>query len=434
MSTSVRRLFWVLCILLTSASLVAAQVSIEAGGTLDTWSKAERVVLQSLHIDSIRPQPSDPSNAYEHVPAAVELGKRIFFDARFSANQKLSCASCHNPQQQFQDGLPLAKGFDVGLRRTMPIAGSGHNVWQFWDGRKDSLWSQALGPLEDAREHGGNRLTYAKVIYQNYRKEYEALFSALPPMNDLPEKASPVGSTEERSAWEKMSSAQRQDVSRVFANMGKAIAAYEKTLNHGPSRLDSYVAATLKSEPGAAQILSPSEKRGLRLFMGKAECITCHGGPLLTDQHFHNTGIAPLNPKNPDLGRAAAIVKVLQDEFNCLGQFSDANKGQCQELEFLATDDPHMLGAFKTPTLRNVALRPPYMHAGQIDTLDEVIRHYAKAPRAAVGQNERKPMNLSEQEVADLVSFLRTLSGPIREAEKDLDVSAHESGIKISQQ
>jgi cytochrome c peroxidase len=133
----------------------------------------------------------------------------------------------------------------------------------------------------------------------------------------------------------------------------------------------------------------------------------------MTDQHFHNTGVAPRDPQRPDLGRSAAISKVLADEFNCLGKFSDAKPGQCQELQFIADHDPKMAGAFKTPSLRNVALRPPYMHAGQVATLDDVVRHYARAPKAAVGQTERKPVPFTEQEIADLVSFLGTLSGPI---------------------
>ena len=86
----------------------------------------------------------------------------------------MSCASCHAPDRQFQDGLPVAQGVGTGTRRAMPIAGTAHNAWMFWDGRKDSLWSQALGPLEDAVEHGGNRTRYAGLIQTHYRAEYEA--------------------------------------------------------------------------------------------------------------------------------------------------------------------------------------------------------------------------------------------------------------------
>jgi cytochrome c peroxidase len=380
------------------------------------WSAAELAVLRSLQLEQLPPPAVDPSNRYERLPAAVALGKRLFFDVRFSANQQVSCASCHAPQQQFQDGRPVGQGVGTGLRRTMPVMDSGRSAWLFWDGRKDSLWSQALGPLEDANEHGGNRLAYARVLRQHYRADYEAVFQPLPALDGLPDNASPNGTRAERAAWERLGAERQQQVSRVFANMGKAIAAYEKTLHVGPARLDAYIAATLRHDAGAEQLLSASEKRGLRLFMGKAACVSCHGGPLLTDQHFHNTGVAPRDAARPDHGRAAAIAAVRRDPFNCLGPYSDAPVGGCAELEFIADDDPHMAGAFKTPSLRNVAQRAPYMHAGQIGTLSEVVRHYAVAPRAAVGHNERRPLALSEQEVADLVALLGTLSGPVLEA------------------
>ncbi len=403
------------CVLLAVAYGVYAGEPAGSATAPDTWSSAERTVLHTLHIDQLAPAPSDPSNRYEASPAAAALGKRLFFDPRFSANQKISCASCHAPQQQFQDNRPLGQGVGTGSRRTMPVVESGRSAWLFWDGRKDSLWAQALGPMEDANEHGGNRLDYVRTMSRHYHGEYEALFQPMPSLADLPEHASPNGSAPERAAWGKLTAAQQQDISRVFANMGKAIAAYEKSLHYGPSRMDHYVAGTLRGDPAAAQILDASEKRGLRLFIGKGSCVTCHGGALLSDQHFHNTGVAPRDRAHPDLGRAAAIAAVTRDPFNCLGPFSDAGPHGCSELEFIAADDPHMVGAFKTPSLRNVALRAPYMHAGQLATLNDVVRHYAAAPRAAAGQNERKPVQLSEQEITDLVAFLGTLSGPIKQ-------------------
>jgi cytochrome c peroxidase len=211
----------------------------------------------------------------------------------------------------------------------------------------------------------------------------------------------------------------RREVSRVFANMGKAIAAYQKTLRHGESRLDRYVEAVVKRDAAAAQILNASEQNGLRIFIGKGRCITCHNGSLLTDQGFHNTGIAPRVAGRPDPGRRAGIAKVRDDEFNCLGRFSDARPEQCEELRFLATDDHDKEAAFKTPSLRNVALRAPYMHAGQLASLGDVVRHYSKAPPAAAGRSELQPFKLSEEEVQDLVAFLGTLSGTVLEKQQE---------------
>jgi cytochrome c peroxidase len=343
-----------------------------------------------------------------------------------SRDGTVSCASCHQAQHQFQDGKPLAQGLGVGTRRTMPIAGAGYGPWLFWDGRKDSLWSQALGPLEDAAEHGGNRTRHARVLLEHYRHEYEALFGPAPELAGLPPDAGPLGDARERQAWEGMTARQQAAVNRVFANLGKAIAAYERTLRPGESRLDRYVRATLQGDAAGQRVLDAQEVQGLRLFVGKARCATCHNGPLLSDQAFHNTGVPPLDPRRPDRGRAAAVARVQADEFNCLGPYSDAQPGQCGELRFIVADDGALEGAIKTPSLRNVALRPPYMHAGQMASLEEAVAHYAQAPAAAVGRSElipvsggpgrQEPVRLSPQDVADLVRFLGALSEPMADA------------------
>lgn len=408
-------------------SLVAA-LSVLTGFTwADTWTAEDRAVLASLSLAKLPPPPRDPSNAVDTVPAAAALGKQLFAEVRFSRNQAVSCASCHAPGRQFQDGLPVGQGVGTGSRRTMPIAGAAHSPWLFWDGRKDSLWSQALGPLEDAVEHGSNRTRIAKVLDTHYRAEYQALFGPMPDLAGLPEDAGPQGNAAERAAWQTMAPNRREDVNRVFANLGKAIAAYERTLIPGESRFDRYVRAVIARDTDGQRAMSSQEINGLRLFLGKGQCATCHNGPLLTDQHFHNTGVPPRDAAQPDRGRAAATAKVQRDDFNCLGKYSDAAPDACQELRFMATDDPAMEGAFKTPSLRNVALRAPYMHAGQFASLEEVVAHYAKSPPAAVGHSElahegrghaeRKPIRLSEPEVRDVAAFLRTLSGPLSSTE-----------------
>jgi cytochrome c peroxidase len=212
-------------------------------------------------------------------------------------------------------------------------------------------------------------------------------------------------------------------VNRVFANLGKVIAAYERTITLGESRFDRYVGAVVAGDASEQQALSSQEVNGLRLFLGKGQCVTCHNGPLLTDQHFHNTGVPPRDPARPDNGRAAATLKAQRDEFNCLGPFSDAAPDACQELRFMVAEDPALEGAFKTPSLRNVALRAPYMHAGQFASLEEVIAHYVRSPSAAVGHSElahegkghaeRKPIRLSESEVRDVAAFLQTDLAPV---------------------
>lgn len=394
-------------------ALIAGVALASSPKWIDGWNADEVAVLSSLQLNQLPAVPKDPSNAYESLPAAVNLGQRIFFDRRFSGNQAVACATCHDPKKQFQDGRPLGQGVGTGARRTMPVVAAGYSPFLFWDGRKDSLWSQALGPLEDPVEHGGNRLTYAHLLKTHYRGDYEAIFGTMPDLTRLPKGASPIGTTAEIAAWSTMNEAARHDVSRVFANMGKALAAYQKTLQYGESRLDRYVGSVVNGDETALRILSSQEKNGLRIFIGKGQCITCHNGPLLTDQHFHNTGIAPRNLGKPDFGRNAALAKVREDEFNCLGRYSDAKPELCEELRFLAIDDHTLDAAFKPPSLRNVALRPPYMHAGQIASLTEVVHHYRNAPKSLAGHTELKPIKLSDKEVRDLVEFLGTLSGPI---------------------
>ncbi|MTW10837.1 cytochrome-c peroxidase [Pseudoduganella eburnea] len=377
------------------------------------WSKEELAILSTLRLSQLPAAEADPSNRVEAMPQAISLGKQLFFDTRLSANGKVSCASCHDPKQQFQDGRQVGQGVGTGIRRTMPVAGAVRSPFLFWDGRKDSLWSQAIGPLEDAAEHGGNRLAYARAMQRHYRIEYEAVFGALPDMSQLASDASPLGTPSQQAAWQAMDKDKQEQVSRVLANIGKAIAAYEKNVHFGQSRLDRYIEGILANDGKAEQLLTASEKNGLRIFIGAGRCVTCHNGPLLTDQHFHNTGIAPHGPMPQALGRRTGVAKLLADEFNCLGRFSDAAPEQCGELRFLATEGATLDGAYKTPSLRNVASRAPYMHAGQLATLDEVIAHYRAAAAAKIGKSELEKLALGAQDVKDLAAFLGTLSGPI---------------------
>ncbi len=381
----------------------------------DGWNADERALLGTLALPAQRPAMPDPSNRVAAVPAAAALGKRLFFDPRLSRDGKIACASCHLPQHQFQDGRPLAIGLGIGKRRTMPVADLTGGPWFFWDGRKDSLWSQALGPLEDGNEHGGNRLDLVRVLARHYRTDYEALFGALPALPSTARGASPIGTPDERAAWQALDAASQAAVSRAFSNLGKAIAAYESTLHLAPSRVDTYIDGVRTGDQRQLMALSPAEKAGLRVFIGRGQCITCHTGPLLTDRQFHNIGVPPRQPASPDPGRADGVHKVLADEFNCRGPYSDQPPSRCDELEFIAADDPQSSGAFKTPGLRNVAERPPYMHAGQFATLEAVMRHYAEPPAAALGHSELKPVALTPLEQQQLVALMQALASPLAE-------------------
>ena len=397
---------------LCAAGLITAFAMSTAGEW--TPSSDELTMLRSLWIGSLKPLPPDPSNRYADDPRAAAFGQALFYDTRFSANGQVACATCHRPELMFQDGLPLAHGVGTTGRRAMTLVGTAYSPWFFWDGRKDSQWAQALGPMESAVEHGGNRTLYAHLIAQNYRTEYEALFGPLPDLSHLPANAGPVADPVAHAAWDSMPTTDQQSISRVYANIGKAIAAYERLLRPGSSRFDAYVETLLNHEQAKAQTLFTAEETaGLRLFIGKANCTRCHNGPLFTDNYFHNTGVPAAPALPPDLGRATGAPQVKADEFNCLSPYSDAQAQDCVELRFMIAEGDALVGQFKPPSLRNVAGRGPYMHAGQLATLEDVLSHYSRAPQAPVGHSEIQPLNLSESEKQQLSEFLKTLSGPI---------------------
>jgi cytochrome c peroxidase len=355
--------------------------------------------------------PADPSNAVANDARAAVLGQALFFDTRFSANGQVACATCHQPGRGFTDGLPLARGVGATSRTAMPLVGTQYSEFLFWDGRKDSQWAQALGPLESPVEHGGSRGQYAHIVERFFRQDYEPLFGELPDLSRVPEQAGPVPDAAARQAWDALSDADRDAVTRVYVNMGKAIAAYERQLLPGPSRFDAYVEDTVAGRPSTQ--LTPDEIAGLRLFIGKANCTTCHNGPLLTNNEFHNTGV-PERPGLPsDNGRATGAQKLLEDEFNCLSRWSDAEPEDCSTLRFLKVGAHEQERQFKVPSLRNVADRGPYMEAGQFATLREVIDHYNAAPAAPAGHSELKPLHLTDAEERQLEAFLRSLSAPL---------------------
>lgn len=376
----------------------------------EDFSDDEKALIDQLRLSQLGPLKPDPGNAVADEPRAAAFGEALFFDTGFSVDGTVSCATCHLPERQFQDDRPLARGIGTTDRRTMPLAGASHGQWFFWDGRKDSLWAQALGPMEDAREHAGNRLAFAHRVELAYRDEYEAVFGPLPVLSGLPDEASPLGTAAQQEAWDRIGDDRKTEIDIVFSNLGKALAAFQRTIVHEETRFDRFAEAIIagrRTEGDAA--FNSLEVEGLRLFIGKANCIDCHNGPRFTDEFFHNTGVPPVVGLAGDRGRAQAIEQVLADPFNCMGPYSDAQEGECEELRFMVQDSPEMERAFKTPSLRGAANRPPYMHSGQVATLEDVIDHYSAAPAAPGGQSELRGVIFTDRGRAALVAFLKTL-------------------------
>jgi len=384
---------------------------------LPAWSADEIKILQSLSIRTLPPLPRDNSNAVADNLGAAEFGRQLFFDERFSHNSKISCATCHIPEQNFTDGLTTAAGAQAGVRNTPTLIGAAYSPWQFFDGRSDSLWSQAIAPLENHIEHAGSRNQFAHIIFtdEKYRERYEEYFGPMPDLSDknrFPTTAAPVDDKKLKNAWQAMNLEDRKAISLIFANMAKSIAAYERLLMPDTSRFDIYLDEMIKNDSENLKSLNKNEIAGLKLFIGKAQCINCHNGPLFTNNEFHNTGILSATRQLPSLGRVSGVRVVLADTFNCQGKFSDANSNQCGHLRFVKTGD-ELIAAHKVPTLRNVADTAPYMHAGQLSTLKEVIEHYNQAPLAMIGHNEANPLELSSKERKQLIQFLHSLSGPL---------------------
>jgi len=361
---------------------------------INSWTDAEVEILRSLWIGSLPALPPDPTNAVSDDPRAAKLGHALFFDTRLSPSGAIACATCHRPELRFTDGMQKGRGVGQSKRNTRSIVGVAYSPWQYWDGRRDSQWAQALSPIEDPAEHGGNRQHAISAVAANdeYRRQYEEMFGPL----------SEPGDTD--------------GTDTAFANIGKAIAAYERLIMPGPSRFDRYVEAVL-SGVDEKTLYSADEIAGLRLYIGKAACTQCHNGPLLTNHEFHNTGILSFPGEVPDKGRAAGVRQVLADPFNCRGEFSDASEDSCEELEF-ARKGYEVLGTFRTPSLRNLEDTQPYMHKGQISTLAEVLAHYNNAPLAMIGHNEAKPLELNATELMQLEVFLMSLAAPLATDEK----------------
>lgn len=379
----------------------------------ERWTESETALISSLSLSALPPLPPDSSNSAADDERAAALGHRLFFDPRLSANGAVSCASCHRPELSFTDGLPIAVGTGPGQRHTPGLIGIAYSPWFYWDGRRDSQWAQALTPLETHFEQGAGRTAIVRLLATDpeYKTTYEEIFGSLPDPARLPEVASPLGDESGRRHWRMLDPDLRFKISNAFANAGKSLAAYQRKLLPGRSRFDDYADAAAIPQgdthrPG--DTLSRDEIAGLDLFIGAAQCVNCHNGPLFTNHDFHNTGILPALGQLPSVGRFDGVRLARDDPFNCLGEFSDAAPGQCAELRF-ARFDNELTGAHKTPGLRNVTLTAPYMHTGQMGTLAEVMQHYDEAPTSMLGHNEAKPLGLSSRQLRQLEAFLHSL-------------------------
>jgi len=374
----------------------------------------------ALELSPLPDPPPDPTNAWADDPAAARLGQALFFDERLSGTGTVSCATCHDPDRGFSDGRRLAEAVAHHPRHTMSLWNVAHNRWFFWDGRKDTLWSQALAPWEDPREHASSRLEIVHVIASDpdYVRAYEQTFGPLPDLDDrdrFPPRGRPVPGEEthpDALAWAAMDEADRALVDDVFVHLGKAVAAYERRIVSRHAPFDTFVEGLREGDAGKLDALSEPAQRGFSLFVGDARCLFCHDGPSFTDKEFHANRVP--TGEGVDPGRPLGVMRLLEDPFNSRSRFADDGGASGRTKLSLTRPEWELPGRFKTPTLRNVATTAPYMHEGQIATLEEVVGFYATLEDAAPpGPHPEKllvPLGLTEREKADLVAFLESLT------------------------
>lgn len=306
----------------------------------------------------------------------IELGRTLFFDKRLSEDGTVSCATCHDPASAFASGDAVAIGVreQKGTRNAPTLLNSNLSKSYFWDGRVATLEEQARQPLLNANEMGMKdeaALVERISAIDEYRKSFRRVFP-------------------------------REGI--TIDTIANAIAAFERSLVSRNSPFDRFIA-------GDKNALSDLQKQGWELFKGKARCLECHkqsaAAPTFTDAGFHNTGVRAkelsfevLSQRADDAKRTMANPSTLAHD----PKFSDLGR-------FLVTRAPKDLGAFKTPTLRDVELTGPYMHDGSIRTLLDVLRFYNQGGlKNPILDEKMTPLNLTEHEMNAIVEFLRALT------------------------
>ncbi len=355
---------------------LAALVSAGAGHAAETPKASAPPPKLPLGVSATLWKIAVPPGA-EPTPEKVALGEKLFNDKRLSVDDSVSCATCHDPNKGFADGKDRAVGIkdQKGMRNSPTVLNALFNATQFWDGRAGTLEDQAKLPILNPIEMGmpSPEAVVAKVRgLPGYPAEFQKVFGR--PVN--------------------------------YDDLAAAIAAFERMQYSGSARFDRFI-------HGDAKALNASEKRGWALFNGKARCNTCHAAnitsPLFSDQKFHNIGIAAQKQDFVQLAREA--VRVVRtgdekqiDELALQTKFSELGR-------FLVTKKENDIGAFKTPTLRNIGITGPYMHDGSLVTLWDVMDHYNKGGVANPfldGGMQR--LGLTEPEIDDLVAFMFALT------------------------
>lgn len=323
-------------------------------------------------------------------PAKITLGDRLYHDARFSADGKVSCATCHSQAKAFTDNLPVSKGFKgrTGTRNAPTVINSAYMTTLFWDGREPDLEGQSKQPPVNPVEGG---LPSHKPLLAVIRKDRDYV-----------------------KAFKSVFGVNRDAINMDHVAM--AIASFERTVVSGDSPFDHYYYA------GDKKAMTPSQIRGLAVFTGKGRCVSCHTieqtQALFTDNRFHNIGVGFTRIRGKETQTAEQFLRDKRKGADV--DITVLTKQNMSELgRFAVTENITEVGAFKTPTLRNIDRTWPYMHDGSLATLADVMDFYNNGgrvkdtdPVSSFLSGGIRPLGLSNDEKNDLVEFMKALTSP----------------------
>ena len=321
-------------------------------------------------------------------PEKVKLGDKLFHDTRFSSTGEVSCATCHDRKKGFADALPVSEGIKKlrGTRNAPTVINAAYLRTQFWDGREPTLESQSAQPFLNPVEMGlKDHEPILKIVRTD--PEYAELFKSI------------FGKTGDQI---------------TMMEVQQALATFQRTLIGGNSPFDRYYFG------GDKAAMSPAAIRGLDIYIGQGRCVSCHlieqTQALFTDNRFHMIGVSA-NQMPQDLDELLAAVKDVKKRGTDIAVLSNPKTSSLGR--YAVTRDLTDIGAFKTPTLRNIELTAPYMHDGSHKTLEEVVQFYNNGgrlnesdPLPQLLSGGIRPLNLNEEQQADLVEFLKALTSP----------------------
>lgn len=330
---------------------------------------------------------ADPSNRVSGDPDAIAFGETLFHSVDLSQDGSMSCASCHDPELGFSDGLKRAVGRVQLDRNTQSLWNLSQHRWFGWAGSTDSIWAHSIRPLLHPDEMGQSpQIVQHAMTHGPLADGYADIFGT----------------------------AKDQDATEVLVNAAKALAAYQETLVTGATPFDAFLNAIEAKDWRAAAQYPEAAQRGWQIFAGRGKCTFCHVGPAFTNQEFHDAGVPYfITDTRVDQGRFQGLQDVLASPFNLAGDYSDdpdkIGAWAVETVRPLHSD----FGIFRVPSLRNVALTAPYMHDGSLPDLTSVVQHYNTINLErlhADGEAILEPLGLTPKEVADVVAFLESLT------------------------